>query len=104
MARWVRVVSVSMQGQGSKERNLETATRLLSQVAWDRPDLVCLPETFTGLGLGLEKWFETAETLEGETVKRLSAYARENRCYVVCPVVLRDGGKTVNTAVLIDQR
>ncbi len=103
MARWVRVVSVSMQGQGSKERNFETAMRLLGQAAWDKPDLVCLPETFTGLGLGLEKWFETAETLDGQTVKKLSDYARENRCYVVCPMVLRDGGKTVNAAVLIDR-
>jgi len=103
MARWVRVVSVSMQGQGSKERNLEIAMRLLEQASWDKPDLVCLPETFTGLGLGGERWFETAETLDGETVKRLRDYARKHRCYVVCPMVLRDGNKTVNAAVLIDR-
>ncbi len=103
MARWVRVVSVSMQGQGSKERNFETAMRLLSQGAWDKPDLVCLPETFTGLGLGMEKWFETAETLGGETIKKLSAYACENRCYVVCPMVLKEERKTLNAAVLIDR-
>ncbi len=104
MARWVRIVSVSMQGQGSKERNLETAIRLLEQAAWDKPDLVCLPETFTGLGLSIEKWFATAETLDGETVKSLSTYAHKHNCYVVCPIVLRDDNKTVNAAVLIDRR
>lgn len=104
MARWARVVSVSMQGQGSKERNLETAERLLERASWDKPDLVCLPETFTGLGLSGEQWFETAETLDGETVARLSAYARKHGCYLVCPMVLRDGSKTVNAAVLIDRK
>jgi predicted amidohydrolase len=77
--------------------------RLLEQASWDNPDLVCLPETFTGLGLGGERWFETAEPLDGETVTRLSDYANKHRCYVVCPMVLRDGNKTVNAAVLIDR-
>ncbi len=103
MARWVRVVAISLQGQGSKERNFSAALRLLEQAAWDSPDLVCLPETFTGLGLGHEQWFATAEPLDGPTVEQLSAYARQNRCYVVCPMVLRDGGKTLNAAVLLDR-
>jgi len=93
-----------MQGQGSKERNLETAMKLLEQAAWDKPDLVCLPETFCGIGLGHEKWFATAEMMDGETVKRLSNYAREHSCYVVCPMVLRVEDKTVNAAVLIDRK
>ncbi|MCS7265036.1 MAG: carbon-nitrogen hydrolase family protein [Armatimonadetes bacterium] len=104
MARWLRVVSISMQGQGDKERNIGMAIRLLEQAAWEKPDLVCLPETFSGLGLNFEKWFATAETLDGETVSRLSAYARNQNCYVVCPMVLKDGGKTVNASVLIDRK
>ncbi|MFA0780158.1 MAG: hypothetical protein RJAPGHWK_001667, partial [Candidatus Fervidibacter sp.] len=31
MARWVRVVSISLQGQGSKERNMEAAMQFLEQ-------------------------------------------------------------------------
>lgn len=104
MARWVRVVSVSLQGQGRKERNIEAAMRLLEQAAWEKPDLVCLPETFTGLGLGHEGWFATAEPLDGETVTRLSTYACQHSCYVVCPMVLREKGKTVNAAVLLDRQ
>lgn len=103
MARWVQVVSISLQGQGSKERNMEAAMRLLEQAAWDKPDLICLPETFTGLGMSSEQWFATAEPLDGETVTRLSDYAKQHRCYVVCPMVLRDKDKTVNAAVLINR-
>lgn len=103
MARWVWVASISLSGQGSKERNLEEAMRLLEQAAWDKPDLVCLPETFAGLGLDSEKWLATAEQMDGETVTRLSDYAKQNRCWVVCPMVLRDGNKTVNAAVLINR-
>ncbi|MCS7192687.1 MAG: carbon-nitrogen hydrolase family protein [Armatimonadetes bacterium] len=104
MARWLRVVSISMQGQGSKERNIEAAISLLEQASWHKPDLVCLPETFAGIGLDFEKWFATAETLNGKTVERLSDYARKHNCYVVCPMVLKDGEKTYNAAVLIDRK
>ncbi len=104
MARWVRVVSISLQGQGSKERNLHAALQLLERASWDKPDLVCLPETFTGLGLGAEQWVNTAEPLDGPTVAHLSVFARQHRCYVVCPMVLQDNNRLVNAAVLIDRQ
>lgn len=104
MARWLRVVTVSMQREGSKERNLAFAMKLLEQASWESPDLVCLPETFTGLGMNIRDWFSTAETLDGETVQKLSSYARNNNCYVVCPIVLRDKEKVFNTAILIDRK
>jgi len=104
MARWVRVVSISLQGQGSKERNMEAAMQFLEQAAWERPDLVCLPETFTGLGMSTENWLATAEPLDGETVKRLSDYARRHQTWVVCPMVLREGDRLVNAAALINRQ
>lgn len=103
MARWVQVVSVSLTGQGSKERNLATAMEWLERAAWHRPDLVCLPETFTGLGMGTAQWAATAEPLDGATVARLSDYARRHRTWVVCPIVLRDGNRLHNAAVLINR-
>ncbi len=104
MARWVRVASVSLPKLGSKERNMETAMRLLEQAAWERPDLVCLPETFTGLGMSFEQKLAMAEPLDGETVTRLSDYARHHQTWVVCPMELRDGDKLVNAAVLINRQ
>lgn len=103
MARWVRVVTVSMGREGNKERNLESAINLLEQASWERPDLVCLPETFTGLGMNIKDWLSTGETVDGETVQRLINYARNQQCYVVCPIVLKDKGKIFNAAVLIDR-
>lgn len=103
MARWLRVVTVSMEREGCKERNLESAMNLLEQASWERPDLVCLPEIFTGLGMDIKDWFSTAETLYDETVQKLSTYARNHNCYVVCPIVLKDKGKVFNTTILIDR-
>lgn len=33
------------------EKNLEKVFALLEQAAFDKPDIVCLPETFASLGL-----------------------------------------------------
>lgn len=104
MARWVHVAAISLTGRGEKEENIEAAIRLLEQVAWDKPDLVCLPETFTGLGMEQKKWLETPEPIDGKTVKRLCDYACRHRTWVICPILLREGDKVFNAAVIIDRR
>jgi predicted amidohydrolase len=77
------------------------AEGLIDRAAHDRPDIIVLPETFTGLGCGTEMWFRTAETVPGPTASRLSEKARQHRCYIVCPIVRRQGALVHNSAVLL---
>src|SRR5436305_496958 len=109
MARNVRVASISFGGGGGPmdgryERARTTALELLEEAALDRPDIVCLPETFTGLGCGEAEWIGSAETVPGPTTDALAAVARRHGMWVICPIVQREGGQRYNAAVLLDRR
>ncbi len=103
MARWVRVCSINFHGQGSLEANWQTASQLLEQALWDTPDLILLPETFTGLGMGERDWFNVAESLDGETITRLSHIARQHRTYIACPILLKHRSIVYNAIVLLNR-
>jgi predicted amidohydrolase len=109
MARNVRVASISFGGgdgpiEGRYERARAGAVELLEQAAVDRPDIACLPETFTGLGCGHADWFASAEPVPGPTTEAVGAVAKRHGMWVVCPVVERRGDHTYNAAVLLDRR
>lgn len=103
MARWVRVSSINFHGQGSLEANWQTASQLLEQALWDTPDLILLPETFTSLGMGERDWFNVAESLDGETITRLSHIARQHRTYIACPILLKHRSTVYNAIVLLNR-
>jgi len=94
--RLVRVVTISQDGLSDKPGKPmldATMTRLNRAVSFD-PDIVCLPETFTR---------GEPEAVPGPTTDRLSMWAEKHACYVICPLLVRDGDRTFNSAVLIDR-
>lgn len=103
MARWVRLCSINFHGRGSREANWQIASQLLEQALWDTPDLILLPETFTGLGMGERDWLNTAEPMDGETMTRLSNIARQHRAYIACPILLQHRSTVHNAIVLLDR-
>ena len=108
MARNVKVSTISMGGVPGGPERLQRARRqavdLLEQAALDQPDIVCLPETFTGLGCGQEEWIATAEEVPGPTTEAVGAVARKHGMYVVCPLVQRVGGVIHNSSILLDRQ
>jgi predicted amidohydrolase len=107
--RNVRVASISFPGGGGSiggryERARVGAIELLEQAALDRPDIVCLPETFTGLGCGEADWFASAEPVPGPTTDAVGAVARRHGMWVLCPILERRGEQRFNAAVLLDRR
>ncbi len=93
----VRVVTVSQDGLQDKTPNalIDATLTRLERAASFRPDIACLPETFTN---------GKPETVPGPTTERLSRWAAKHKCYVICPILIRDGGRTYNAAVLIDRQ
>jgi predicted amidohydrolase len=109
VARNVRVASISFGGgggpvEGRYERARTAALELIEAAALDRPDIVCLPETFTGLGCGEADWIASAEPVPGPTTDALAAVARRHAMWVICPIVQRAGERRHNAAVLLDRR
>ena len=108
MARYVKVASVSFpgvsEGERRKERALASALEWIDRAAWEKPDVICLPETFTGLGCSNEEWFATAEPLPGPTSEAVSEKARHYGVYIICPMVHEKARRTYNSAVLMDRQ
>jgi predicted amidohydrolase len=102
----LRVATV-VHGRNAKstiEQNREFVMGLLDEAVKNRPDLVVLPETFTTVGgadgLPME---QKAESIPGPTVEAAAKRARENRCYVVCPILTKQRGSVFNSAIIIDR-
>lgn len=93
----VRVVTVSQDGLDEKPGKpiLDATMIRLNRAASFQPDIVCLPETLTR---------DKPELVPGPTTRRLSKWARENSCYVICPITTRSEGKIFNSAILIDRQ
>ena len=93
----VRVVTVSQDGLDEKpgKPRLDATITRLNRAAAFQPDIVCLPETLTK---------GKPEVVPGSTTNRLSKWAREHSCYVICPIITRAEGRTFNSAILIDRQ
>jgi len=93
----VRVVTVSQDGIDEKPGKLRldaTITRL-NRAAPFEPDIVCLPETLTR---------GKPEFVPGPTTNRLSKWAKEHSCYVICPILSYSDRNIFNSAILIDRQ
>jgi len=104
MARLVRVASISYNGEGGTvEQKRENGLRLLAEAAVYQPDIVCLPETFTTLGLPCEAYPTAAETVPGPTTDAAAELARKHSMYVICPIVQKTNAGLRNSAVVINR-
>ena len=93
----VRIVTVSQDGLDEKpgKPRLDATMTRLNRAAAFQPDIACLPETLTK---------GKPEDVPGATTNRLSKWARENSCYVICPIITRSEGRLFNSAILIDRQ
>ncbi|MBM3188132.1 MAG: carbon-nitrogen hydrolase family protein [Chloroflexi bacterium] len=106
MARFVRVATVAQLGIGGPtvQHNLERICCLVGQAAAERPDIICLPETFLELGVPFRSLDQVAETVPGPTTEELASHAKRHGCYVICPLTVCRDGVFTNEAVLIDRQ
>ncbi len=83
--------------------NLDTMRRMTAAAAELGAQLVIFPELFlTGYDIG-DAAFELAEPVDGESAKRVSTMARENRVAILYGYPEHADGDTFNAALLIDR-
>jgi len=101
---WIGTVSQERLEVGSQEELMETMLGFLDQMKVFRPDIICLPETFTKYGnLTNQSFGESAETKPYPSLTPLLLFAKANQCYLVCPIIIREAGKAYNAAVVVDR-
>jgi predicted amidohydrolase len=117
MPRKVRVVTTSLATledvrppynlrSPSVDENLALGLSLLEAAGAQKPDLVCLPETFTAAGkpYSAETWADAAQAIPGPVFDALADRARRYSTYIAAGLPVQRDGRHENTAVLIDRQ
>ena len=102
---WVATISQNrMEAANYGEMTRKMLSRM-EQVVSYQPDIICLPEVFpfVNLSSGRPPLSEVAEAPIGEISKPFAQFARQHRCYVVCPIYTKSEGRYYNAAVFIDR-
>jgi len=94
IGRPVRAVSIGFKAG----LPLQQISDLVDQEGARGTDLIALPETCRGQN------DQSPESLDGATVSTMARLAGKHRTYIVCPIDRKDGGRRLNSAVLIDRR
>jgi len=99
-----RIATVCQAGRfyGSVEENRRHVMKLLDLALRQKPDLVCLPESFTTVNVN-KPIEEIAESVPGPTTEIVGKKAKAAGCYVICPIRTKRNGKLWNSAIIIDR-
>lgn len=90
----------------TREARIRTVFNRLNEVAALKPDIICLPESFNSIWV-TEKIpvaeLAVDEKDPGDVCERVSVFANDNNCYIVCPVYTKKDGKFYNSSILFDR-
>ncbi|MCW8129418.1 MAG: carbon-nitrogen hydrolase family protein [Planctomycetota bacterium] len=105
MPRKAKIVTTTMQGRGGPtvEANRARMLERLDIACGEKPDLVCLPETFLQQHVGV-KTEDVAEPLDGPTLTEAGMRASAHGTYVICPLLTKRDGRIFNSAVILDRK
>jgi predicted amidohydrolase len=100
-----RIVTTCQNGErhSTVEGNRDQMLTLFDRALKQKPDLVCFPETFTGVGVEGKTPEQVAESVPGSTTDAFARRAKAHRCYVICPIRTVRDGKQWNSAVVLDR-
>ncbi len=99
----VRISSLSCAGGNGVEASMEEAAGMIAEAASDKPDIICLPETFQYIGLTRDQKHEAAEEIGGRVTSQASELARMHHVNLLMPVYERKNGKVHNSMVWFDR-
>ena len=103
---WIGTVSQERLEVGSQEELMDAMLGFLEQMKVCRPDIICLPETFTKYGDFTGRSFGgSAETLPYASLEPFRQFAADQHCYLICPIIIRENdGNAYNAAVVVDRQ
>lgn len=103
--RKVRVVTTRIEEREntSLRANLQFMADVLDQAGRERPDVVLLTEFFPERGVR-GTVHDRSEPIPGPVTDVLARKAREYHTYIITGMLELDGGKTYDTAVLVDRQ
>ena len=110
LRRGVKVASVDLQflyPEKSIESRVKNTLSRMDKAAGYEPDIICLVETFNTSYVDEQKPNEEIaedELSPGPVTSKMSDFARNNNCYVICPIITKNDGNYYNSAILLDRQ
>ncbi|MBE0534502.1 MAG: twin-arginine translocation signal domain-containing protein [Phycisphaerae bacterium] len=101
---WVGTLSLAGLSADTPEQMVRRIFARMEQMTNYQPDIVCLPEVFPFMNVSKPPAMAECLQLSAEVVAGSAAsFAKQNKCYVVCPVYTQAEGRYYNSAVIIDR-
>jgi len=101
---WIATVALEGMRADTPQRMVQNMLTLLEKSLVYRPDVICLPEVFMHNYLSPSMDLQKEAAGAAELLTGFMAFARTNQCYMICPVITYENGKTYNAAVVIDRQ
>ena len=103
--RRVRVVTtrIAQPWETTAQDNLQLMAKVLDEAGREKPDVILLTEFFPEHGVK-GTVHDRSEPIPGPVTDALARKAREYNTYIIAGMLELDGGKTYDTAVLIDRQ
>lgn len=100
---WIATVSQMGLRAENSEQMIKYIFKILEKSVVYQPDIICLPEVFATSFL--EQKQSLAKKIESSAMalKEFSAFARQNKCYLICPVYTTENERVYNSAVLFNR-
>jgi beta-ureidopropionase len=105
LAREVWIASISQMDLQTPNAQLmcDELIRISKNVFVYHPDIVCLPETFPISNINQNLNLNEKLAVSDKALNQFSILAKQNTCYIICPVITSEGGKAFNAAVVFDR-
>lgn len=99
----MKIAVIQMNSQENKDRNMETALRLIDEAASEGVKLIALPEYVNFLGETSEK-LSKAEPIPGPISQAFAEKAKEHGVFIHCGSILEkaDQERSYNTSLLLN--
>ena len=106
LPRELWIATVSQQGMSAEtpEKMVQSVLAVLGKSIVFHPDVICLPEVFMYNYISSKMSLQDEAALSAELLKEFMVFARTNHCYLICPILTHENGKTYNAAVVIDRQ
>ncbi len=100
---WIAGISQMDLSAQTPQLMLDQIFSILKDVMIYKPDIICLPEVFPTKNVEQKLGLSEKVEISGKVLQIFSVFARQNRCYVVCPVYTSEENKIYNSAVVFDR-
>ena len=101
---WIATVSQHGLNTETSEKMAQAILAIMGKAMTYRPDVICLPELFLTTNVQQRMTLAEREAISAKLSTDFAAFARTNRCYVICPIYTRENEKIFNGAVVFDRQ